>query len=572
MPGERRMSMNTLNRSLHEGRPRAALLVLLLAGLLSLSVSSCRFLGDRPPLELDFSEGGPGVDLSVTAHFVSEADDAPGFFRSQLPDSGIVPVFVGLRNNGARPLAIYTANGLGLDGAFDGFALMVGGERYLPVSPREATARLIGEKRARRYERPGGFGIFVGTVMPPVGGFFIYREVDVGRFYRPIEKHSLYETLPSGACRPVEIAAGEVLRGYLYFDVGDGAVRDSVVGKDRKGRDVTVPVPFPGRSCELLVQPCVPSAAGDTIAGVDFRFAGSSLVALKRIGDRALELAVAPIGDDAGEPLGRFTRLASISAANAAIGAAAVHGDTVAVGLNFKSKSKVILASLADAPRSLGEEYYSRGIAGILFSRGGMLARTEDGYCRVIAADGARRGAYVRLGAEVTDAVIVGDELAAFQRKRGLALFGAAPGHLLEPLGGKPLSAGRREAIGFLDDKLVVLNRGAETAGDTIALFMREGLSEIRRMALPGHVTAAACGASRIVLQIEDGTLLDLASAPLAHLEVASAAYLPIAARALARTDWGFIAVSDSGVLAAGRLERYAPGGGGMLEVRAPVR
>jgi hypothetical protein len=553
-------------------RTGAIVLELLIAVLLILPTSSCKLIHTRAVSELDFANEPAGSDLAVAAHFTRDTDGAPRFFREILPDSGVVAVFVGVRNNGNLPLVIFSSNGMELEQGFDGFVLAANGKRYLPLHPKDVVERILGIRKAGRYRRTGGFGIVLGTIMPPAGAYFIYNEVDVGRFYRPLFSRSLFPALPSGLLRPIELAPGETKSGFLYFDVGTAAVSDSVVGTDFRGKTRSVRIPFEGTTCDLYVEPCIPIAARDTIPGYDFSFTAGSLFVLRRAPGGKTELLRAPVGTDARSPLGAFETLMVISSKTASIAAAAVRGDTAAVAVNFKSKSKVYLIELGAPARVLGEQTFSRGIDRVFLSEAGILVQTSDGFCRLLSAENVEQTAYVRLGAEVDDTAVMGDRLLAFQRTRGLALFGASRGNALESLGGRGLPKGRRRVVGFLDDKLVILSRGKETEGDTITLFLKDNLSEIRRMELAGRAREVVSDGSSLLVQLEDGTLLRLAPAPLARLAVAEAAYLPFAARALACMETGFIAVGHGGILAAGPLGDYAPGSRGMFDVVTTVR
>ena len=63
-------------------------------------------------------------------------DDVPEFFLKTMPDSGVVPVRVTIRNGGASPLVIHNANGMDLGAGFEGFALVVNGAMRLPLDPK----------------------------------------------------------------------------------------------------------------------------------------------------------------------------------------------------------------------------------------------------------------------------------------------------------------------------------------------------------------------------------------------------------------------------------------------------
>ncbi len=540
----------------------------LVALALLFACSSCK----RAVVPLVFPQESEAADLSATAHFVNDTDDVPGFFRVALVDSGVVPVYVAVRNTGSRPLVIHSPNGMGLDSGFNGFVLTAGGNRYLPIHPREVVARLLGASKARRYKPMGVYELVVGKFLPPLGGYYLYNEVGIGRFYRPLFSRSFYPALPSGMFNSVVLGPGETKIGYLYFHAEHGMVADSVAGIDFRKRPVRVAIPFPGMTCELSIQACSPIAAAGAVPGYDFKFAGGRLFALREGSGAAGGLAVASVPSDPNNPFGSFSSIGSVSSGSGRIADASVRGDTAAVCLNFKSKAKLCLGFVGPSPRPLAQMYFSNGTSRVVLGESGVFVLSDDGVCSLFSRAKLERLSHARLGPDVDDVVLVGDTLFAFERKKGLVLFGVSRDNAFVRVGRLPLGEGRRQVVGFLDDKLVVLNKAKESAGDTIAFFMKDGMSEIRRMALPGHVAQAAVGPSALLIQLEEGTLVKLVPAPLVSMKIAEAGFLPFVARGLTLVGSGFAAVAADGAYAAGPVGDYAPGSRGVLGISVPVR
>jgi len=554
-------------------RRRGVIVAAVLLALFFLFIhSSCKRAVSSADLQLAFSQDPEAANLSVTAHFIRDTDDVPGFFRVTLADSGIVPVFVAVRNAGSGPLVIHSPNGMGLESGFNGLILTAGGAQYVPIHPREVVARLLGAAKARRFKPMGAFQVVIGRIIPPLGGYYIYDEVAVGRFYRPLFSRSFYPALPSGMFKPVVLGAGETRIGYLYFRVEKEMVVDSVTGVDFRKRPERTVIPFPGVTCELYVQACPPVSAAGAVAGYDFRFAGGWLFALREGSGAAGGVATASVLPDSKNPFGSFSSIGAVSSGSARIAGAAVRGDAAAVCLNFKSKSKVCLGLVGETPRALAYKYFARGSNRVLFGSAGVFVLSDDGFCSLLEREKLERLSYARLGSSVDDVFLMGDTLFAFDRGKGLVLFKASRENAFARVAAVPLREGRREVVGFLEDKLVVLNKARESEGDTIALFMKAAMSEIRRMSLPGHVVQAAAGGSAVLIQFEDGTLIKLVPAPLASLKILEAGYLPFEARTLAIVGAGFAAVGRDGSYAAGLVNDYAPGSRGALAVTIPVR
>ncbi len=525
-----------------------------------------------------FTADPTGTDLAVAARFLDTSDDVPGFFRTLLPDSGIVPVRVALRNDGAGRFVIHSANGMELGPGFEGVALGIEGKKYFPIHPKRIAEILVGVKKAARYRRVDAFQFVAGTMIAPLGAYYIYGEIDVGKYYRPLFKSSFYPALESGMFKPVRLGPGEEKSGYLYF---------------------AVPKIREGASCELLVNACAPIDVRDTLAGYDFKFARDEMPLEAGVDSSAQEtmplicrdspygylFKLAKEGDSGKkglyactvdrltpDPHAPWAPIASILSKSAVIADAPCRGSIAVCAVNFKSKSKVFIVQCGDGVKGVAERSFFRNVKRAFVTDRGVFVLTEDNFCHFLEHPSLTPGRSVRLGQDIEDAALVDTSLFVFSRGRRLDLFGTAGGALFAPLDQRPLGRGARTVIGLLNDELVVLNRGSHAREDTLAVFNIERRAEIRRGVLAGKIGPASTGGSGLVVQLEDGTLLRIVPAPLGKFKIAEAGYLPFMARELKAVPRGFIALDESGACAAGAVCDYGPGTNGALEVSVKVR
>ena len=105
-----------------------------LALIISFFAVSCKkivpSLIDLPDTRLS---RGAGIDIN--ARFLSDTEELKYHFKSFLPDSGIVPVLVGIRNNDIVSFRIHSMNSLDLRDEFNGFSLLINGEEVFPLHP-----------------------------------------------------------------------------------------------------------------------------------------------------------------------------------------------------------------------------------------------------------------------------------------------------------------------------------------------------------------------------------------------------------------------------------------------------
>ncbi|MCX5752008.1 MAG: hypothetical protein NTW97_00020 [Candidatus Krumholzibacteria bacterium] len=525
-------------------------------------MSSCRLPQRGSPADVGLESAPTGTDLAAAARFAIAGDDMPKSLLKAMPDSGIAAVRVTIRNEGSAPLLIHSANGMKLAAGFEGFALVGGGTTYLPLAPRAVAERVLGAKKAGRYRMRSASSFVAGTFIAPVGAFFMYSEVDVGRYYRPIFNKSFYPAFESGMMKPVKIAPGEERSGYLYFAIPEGARPDS---------------------CELLVRACLPQTALRSLPGSGFMFSRDERAAadaaqgflfmfgeVAGAGPHGLYLTPTRALDAKSDPL--WTFVTPVAAKSASIADVSSDGTLAACAVNFQAKGKVYLVRCGEKPALLEEQTFTRTIRRVFVAGGGAFVVTEDAFCHYFDAASRRWARGVKLGIDIDGTAVLNDRLLAFSKAKGIALFDASGASPVARREDKPLRPARRTAIGLLGGDLVLLTRGSSVRCDTLALLDAGAMGEIGRGALPGKVRAASSDGSNLIMQFEDGTIVRIVRGSGAIFAVAEAGYLPFEARTLKAVPEGFIAVGEGGAFAAGPVGSFSPGVRGALELSIQVR
>ncbi len=533
---------------------RAAASIALLV-FAALAAPSCNYF-KRGPKDLLLEAPSAGAGLAVAARFAVEGDDVPDFFLYAMPDSGVVPVRVTVRNDGASPLVIHTGNGMGLGAGFEGFTLAAGGAERAALAPKEAARRFLNPGDADKFRMRSSSAFVAGTFVPPVELYFIYTEADVGRQYRPLFGKSFYPGFESGMMKHVRLEAGEERGGYLYFASPRGAQPDS---------------------CELLVRASVPRAAQRPLPGVGFMFTrgdGEPLLFMfgepSGAGSRGIYLARAGELESESGPAWSF--IAPVNAKTAVIADASRSGSLAACAVNFQAKGKLFLVRCGENPALLEEKKFGRKIDRVYVGTGGVFVMTEGAFCHRYDVSSGSWSPGVKLGNDIDDTVLAGDSLLAFSKARGISFWNAAGDVPVAHLGDKALRRAKRSAVGPIDGALVILTKGKSVRADTLGLLDMGALGEIGRGALPGKAIAAATDGSSLVLQFQDGTIARIVRGAGEIFSMVEAGYLPFEARALAARPGGFIAVGDGGAFAAGSVRSFVPGSSGVLELSVPVR
>jgi len=536
--------------------------VLALCVCTAFMMPSCRLLQRGSPADIGLASAPTGTDLAAAARFAIAGDDMPKFLLKALPDSGIVPVRVSIRNEGSAPLLIHSANGMKLAAGFEGFALVENGRTHLPLAPKIVAERVLGTNKAGRYRMRSATSFVAGTLFAPVGVYFMYSEIDIGRYYRPIFRKSFYPAFESGMMKPVRLAPGEERSGYLYFAIPGGARPDS---------------------CELLVRACLAQTAPRSLPGSSFMFSRGERAAADTLNGFLFTLGEAADAGTHGLYLARvreldvksdpsWTFVTPVASKSASIADASSAGTLAACAVNFKAKGRVYFVQCDEKPALFEEKSFTRKIRRVFVASSGVFVVTEDAFCRYFDAASRRWARGVKLGLDIDDTALVNERLLAFSKARGISFFDASGASPVERRGDKSLRAAKRTVIGLLDGDLVLLTRGSSVRCDTLALLDTGAMGEIGRGALPGKVRAASSDGSNLIVQFEGGMIARIVRGSGVVFAVAEAGYLPFEARALRAVPEGFIAIGAAGAFAAGSVGSFSPGVRGALELSVQVR
>lgn len=594
-------------------------ILITLTVVLVLSPLMCKRKGSVAIVDLPDVEKRHGGGIDASARCLSSPEEIDALFHKSLPDSGIVPVQVTVRNNDTRSLRIHSSQTLRLGEAFRGFALIVDGNSYEPIHPLAVVKRMVGVRGATRYKRPGTFGAIAGsTIFPPLAGYHIYKEVKVGRYYRPLFDHSIYPTMAAGLFRPLTLEPGDEVSGFLYFSLPQGQnpylVSVDSLPESRTG-EMTAEVAASGgpRSVELLVKASCHAEEIDTIPLLDCTFPHIDGVTINpddtdgtvawrdvRRGDCRLlfalrdaeergkrgELVIGVVDDLPGKLGERFWRIGSVTSQNVSIADASLRDFHAACALNFEKKSKVYLVDLeGDEPRLIWRGGFSRKVLRIFLTGEGLLAITNDGFSHFLSYPQLKRKRRIKLVRDIEDAAVYRENLLVFDRERGLIVFSLRTDDFLRIDARHSMAETARKILklGLDTPYYVTINRGAGSAGDTLTIMSHSShsdLREIARLDLPGKVHLLTNHGLNVLCQLEDGTLIMLLQRSVAsggesgwshELEIKGAVFLPFRARTLRAGSGDFVAIGEEGLFARGFLSDFSPGAYELIETRVPV-
>jgi hypothetical protein len=502
-----------------------------------------------------------GTGLKVSARLLETRSEIEKRFKKCLPDSGVVPVQVRLRNESDRTMRIHAANGLPLSDPFNGMTLTIGDECFMPLSPVDVLIALIGERKTMRYRRPGLFGMATGMVaVQPFAIFLAHGELSVGKYYRAIVGNSLYPVKKSGVLEPFTLEPGGEVEGFLYFLIPEGDNPYLDRGSRGKGEGAV--------SWELFVRPAeaayrMPDSLGmydarearvemEADGAVGKIGAGTPIFALRpETGGHGGELLIGRLEDAMESRDEPFVDIAGFVSQSARVADATMLGEYAACAVNFKSRSRVHLVRIGDAPALAGTADFGRNIEGIHLSRRGLFAMTTDGVCRFVSLESLERIESERFGQGIDGLYFDGARLAVMKEKE-ISIYGTAGQDLLRLVDRMSVPEAKRRAVGRSGNGLFLVHGAKGAGGDTLVAVDPSGFSEMSRVAFPGCVTYAAIH-DGILLQLEEGTLLDLCFSPAdSSFRIERGGYLPFQAAAVSRLDGAFIAFGREGQIVQG--------------------
>ncbi len=558
-----------MSNPLHRRVMNGTILIVMAAYLCLLSLASCRS-GSSRGVSLDAAPAPDTIPAgaAVKAYLITDREEIEERFKGSLPDSGIEPVEVTVRNGTDRPLAIYTSHGLDAPDAFHGFTLSAGGIEYIPVEPIDVLSLLLGEGKPVRYRKPGIFDAVVSVAVPPAILFYGHRELSIGRKYRSMFKQSIYEATKSGTILPIRLEPGGEATGALFFylppdvnpyrsEEGGGAI-DSMKAAE----------------LGLTLRPCG-IRSFDSIPGVD----AFNDAAVARVGKAQPAADSASVGDEGilfalpaggkwrsgGLLAGREREVArrGVSALNeisprisatAGIAGADASETHAVCALNFKATSKVYLVDISGPPAPLAEIDLDRKIRGVYLTGAGLVVATSDDRCRYISLDDAKERRSVKTGRHVRDLYLDGDMLVVLGEDE-LSVYDATQHDPLRLVERRPLAEADRRFIGLVDDRVYLLHRSGSAVRDTLVVCERKSLGEIARTVLPAPVIHSDMDDDGIVLQLDGGLLLGVEfDEESQRFDVACVGHLPFEVVFVERAGDGYRAVGRDGSLAAGNI------------------
>jgi hypothetical protein len=559
------------------GSVRYRVVALALAAVaVSVFMNSCR---SKIPADVtlgaaDEAAGTVGIeaepqDLVITATLLPGRKDIEKRFETYLPDSGIVPVEITVKNNSDMTICLRAANGMPLPEIYNGFILEHGDKRFPLLSPSQALSLMMAEGKSLEYRKPGIFDAVVGIAFPPSLFYYGYKEVSIGRFYRAMYKNSLYPPRKSGILEPLRLGPGDEAKGFLYFFVlpedspyptgADAAAAGSSSGPQGVDR-------AKGTPC-ILVRPTMPLEAADTLgirdavlarverpAGSGSRCGGGAQVvfALGLAGKWEHGDVLAGHLDDMLVRGGESAfAVSSYSSKKSRIADASACGGRAACAVNFKSSSTVCLVDLEGNPWIGTSHDLDRRCSRVILIGSGFITMTEDGECRFTRFGETLPARTMRMGTKSQDLYLDGDRLVVLSEE-DITLCGASGDDLLKRYERLPLARARRRMIGREGSVFYIIHETSRVGGDTLAVYDAETFDELWRTPLPGRIEFA--GIERgLLLQIEDGTILHMSrDAGADSLRIDAAGYAPAPAGAISYRDDGFIVMGKNGVISEG--------------------
>ncbi len=548
-----------------------------------LVLASCRSKSAGGP-----SLGGEAVadsavsGVSVTAYLIPDREEIEERFGLCLPDSGIVPIEVTIRNETDHPLVIHTSHGLAAPEPFHGFTLATNGSEYVPIEPLDVLAVLFAGRKWVGYRSPGIFDAVIGVAVPPALFYYGHRELTVGRRYRSIFKHSIYNKTKGGAIRPIIVEPGGEASGALFFYLPPD-VNPYRTGEEAAGIDSAR-----AASLGLMVRPCAERSL-DTLSGVEgWNDAAAAFPASRTPGESAAAhgrdeiLFALPAGGKwrgGGLLVGRadevllrgaeaMVEVSGKISSSARIAGTAAAGERAACAINFKATSSVYIVDISGPPALLGEIDLDRKIERIFLTGEACIIATNDNRCRYISLDGMKELRNVKIGRHLRDLILDGDRLLVMEEKE-LSIYNAAPPDPLVLYEQRPIPEADRRFVGIRDDMLYILHGAEKTARDTLAVYQNGPFFELARMVLPAAVRFADIRGDGLRLQLDGGLLLSvLFHRETREFEAEVICHLPFDAALIAKREEGYTVLGRDGSLAA---DDIAPPLSGDLVTAVPV-
>ncbi|HSG28179.1 MAG TPA: hypothetical protein VLA34_06845 [Candidatus Krumholzibacterium sp.] len=505
--------------------------IVLLVAVLAMTTGGCRkriFTG----IDLPDDDPAAGSGLSVAAVYLTDAGEIDDLFGAFLPERGVLPVLVALRNNDTVPLRLHSRNGLPAGGRYVSLLLEGGGLSLEPLHPLEVVMAGSGGEKEPSYKEIGKGETAAGVFFPPLGAWYVWKEYEARREYKPLIRSSLLPARFGGLFDPLEIAPGGEVSGFLYFPLDSARdlyeqVEVKVMENEKeKTRTVWRLKESPGADLTLRVIPSLTETSekvhvlgtGDEGEVREVLFArspawsgeSSGVQGIFRITELQGEEHLAWTALDGGPVAGVAPRASIIerfSGTGVSIADAEVHGDRGVVAVNFTRRTKVLLLDLSHPEaRVVSSRSFDRKTERVMLTADNAFAVTSDGVCREIPEEDGRAGKYVKLGTGVHETFISGDgDLVAFCSGE-ISVFDLSAGGLFDRIAERPRHGPGADVVSGLGGLLVMHVPG--DGNDTMTVFDTSKMEVVSRTGLRGKVAASGPVPGGAVVQMENGTVL----------------------------------------------------------------
>ncbi|MBN2071017.1 MAG: hypothetical protein JW814_06120 [Candidatus Krumholzibacteriota bacterium] len=563
-----------------------------LIAVLVFSMYSCR---KTLYSSIDISDTGPapGAGVEIDARFLSDPEEIEDLFHSFLPDSGIVPILVGIRNNDTVPLRIHSANSLDLRSEFEGFSLLIGGKEIAPVHPAQVIAMVKGLRRPADYRKYGGKEIATGAVILPLGAFYAWKGFKEYREYRPLIKASLLPAERGGVFRPLRLEPGEEVNGYLYFPLLPSEVPYTsetvqIVRSSRKKteylrdldislvHDVRLKVKVSAARIEDIprYQQIVTRDTLELSSGIFCRRDREILSGVLPGKSRRGVFGIRPgsggtslvyfdygEGDFKSPHDGDFVEIKKFGGTSADIADAEVFGQYAGCAVDFKRRSRVFIlrnGEAGDNPEIVAVRDYERKAKRIFLYEEGFFVITEDAFCYFEDYTG-KKSSYWKLANDFQDAYLLDDGTFLLLGKKGAVLISGNDTGRSRSRVSVSLANADRNICGIIDEDVVFIQRGKGESGDTLVIFDASRLEEKGRMPLGSRAESFGMEGDHILMQLEEGTVIDLEKKSNPEFIINRSAWSESRFVSMTLDGRSFEAITGEGLMLRGRIDQMLP-------------
>jgi len=555
---------------------------LFLVAALAILSSSC----SKKIVLTDIDEGlfVPGAGIEAAATLIDDSEAFKSLFKCYPPDSGVVPVYVTVKNVDARPVQIHNINYLPLNDTFRGFTLEFGDNVLDPIHPLEAVMYIKGKAKVPDYKKIGAGNVVAGIIVWPLGIYYIVRGVQYSREYKPLLRNSFFPAGRGGNFDPVTIQPGEVASGFIYFALqpdDNPYYRDfDEPDIDKRGKENPSLKVESGGDLRISVNPAVSSSSYDDCeVPVDSMLAVRALKLMRSedgspAGHSSGDFFALVSNEDRGSKLdlvvgsseevfesrstGGFTVLSELSGKKADLVDASRWGNRAVCGVNFKQKSRLYLVEWIDGKLMLvAEEQFDRKIRRVIAAEDAIYVTTETGFCYTFEYDGLKAKRYVNMGNKVDDIVMTEGKLLAFGKKSVLE-YEIIPGHNPKRTRQVNISSSDKRDAGLAEEGVILKHKGRGTHGDTLVMYDPESLKEVIRQPFPGRIGIIDMSVDGVIVQMTGGMIMRIVRQE-EDYGTYEAGWIPVLATSSGRSGEIVTVVSEEMRLYSFRLRSIVP-------------